>query len=160
MKIIAFGGSYSKNSINKKFAVYAASLFKDVDIEILDLNDYPLPLFTIDHEKESGHPQAAKDFLAKIEEADMLIISLAENNGSYSVGFKNLFDWVSRIKVKMFEGKKCCCCQQRPDPGEDCLYWKPQWQDFQSMGQRSLERFHCRSLLKIFQRKTELPMLN
>jgi chromate reductase len=116
MKIISFGGSYSKNSINKKFAVYAASLFKDADIEILDLNDYPLPLFTIDHETESGHPQAAKYFLAKIEEADMLIISLAENNGSYSVGFKNLFDWVSRIKVKMFEGKKMLLLSTAPGP--------------------------------------------
>lgn len=116
MKIISFGGSYSKNSINKKFAAYAASLFKDADIENLDLNDYPLPLFTTDHERESGHPQAAKDFLAKIEEADMLIISLAENNGSYSVGFKNLFDWVSRIKVKMFEGKKMLLLATAPGP--------------------------------------------
>ncbi|RYX80586.1 NADPH-dependent FMN reductase, partial [bacterium] len=40
MKIIAFAGSSSKNSINKKLAIYTSSLFKDADVEVLDLNDY------------------------------------------------------------------------------------------------------------------------
>jgi len=30
---------------------------------------------------------------------------LAENNGSYSAAFKNLFDWMSRIEGKTFFGK-------------------------------------------------------
>lgn len=105
MKIIAFGGSNSKNSINKKLATYASSLFVDASIEILDLNDFALPLFSVDLEKEIGQPQLAKDFLDKITSADFLVVSLAENNGNYSAAFKNLFDWSSRQAKEVFQHK-------------------------------------------------------
>ena len=54
MKIMAFGASYSKQSINKQFAEFAASQFNDATIEVLDLNQYQLPLFTVDIESELG----------------------------------------------------------------------------------------------------------
>jgi len=103
MKIIAFGGSPSKNSINKKLATYAASLFTNAEVEILDLNNFQMPLFTVDLEAEIGQHELAKAFLAKIESADFLVVSLAENNGNYSAAFKNIFDWCSRITPKVFQ---------------------------------------------------------
>ena len=105
MKIIAFAGSNSSHSINKKLATYAASLFDDAEIEVLDLNDFPMPLFSIDIEKEKGHPESSQRFLDKIAAADMLVISLAENNSSFNVGFKNIFDWNSRIAPTQFQNK-------------------------------------------------------
>jgi NAD(P)H-dependent FMN reductase len=103
-KIIAFGGSTSQSSINKQLATYAAHLFTNATIEVLDLNDYPLPVFSVDLEKE-GMPQAAQDFYAKIGTADLLVVSLAEHNGAYSAAFKNLLDWTSRINGKNFQDK-------------------------------------------------------
>lgn len=105
MKIIAFAGSPSKNSINKKLATYAASLFENAEVEILDLNDYQMPLFSVDIEVEIGQHELAKVFLAKIDSADFLVLSLAENNSNYSAAFKNVFDWCSRITVKVFQQK-------------------------------------------------------
>ena len=105
MKIIAFAGSPSKKSINKKLATYAASLFETIDVEVLDLNDYVMPVFTVDLEAEVGHLPLAQDFLSKIAEADLLVVSLAENNGNYAAAFKNIFDWCSRINVKVFQEK-------------------------------------------------------
>nr|WP_315164422.1 NAD(P)H-dependent oxidoreductase [uncultured Flavobacterium sp.] len=105
MKIIAFGGSPSKNSINKKLAAYAANLFENAEVEVLDLNDYQMPIFTVDIEKEIGQHELAKAFLAKIATADILVVSLAENNGNYSAAFKNVFDWCSRITGKVFQEK-------------------------------------------------------
>ena len=105
MKIIAFGGSPSKNSINKKLATYAASLFANAEVEILDLNNFQMPLFTVDIEAEIGQHELAKAFLAKIKSADFLVVSLAENNGNYSAAFKNIFDWCSRITPKVFQEK-------------------------------------------------------
>lgn len=116
MKIIAFGASYSRDSINRKFASYATEFFPEADVEILDLRDFDLPLYTSDVEAAIGHPQAAHDFLAKVEEADLLIVSLAEHNGSYTAAFKNLFDWTSRIKAKLFEGKKMLLLATAPGP--------------------------------------------
>ncbi|MFV8346673.1 NADPH-dependent FMN reductase [Flavobacterium sp. ZB4P13] len=105
MKIIAFGASPSKNSINKKLATYAANLFENAEVEVLDLNDFQMPLFSVDIEKVIGQHELAKAFLAKIAGADFLVVSLAENNSNYSAAFKNLFDWCSRINVKVFQGK-------------------------------------------------------
>lgn len=105
MKIIAFGASPSKNSINKKLATYAANLFEKAEVEVLDLNDYQMPIFTVDIEKEIGQHELAKAFLAKIASADTLVVSLAENNGNYSAAFKNVFDWCSRINAKVFQEK-------------------------------------------------------
>ncbi|MFC5683962.1 NADPH-dependent FMN reductase [Flavobacterium sp. MAHUQ-51] len=105
MKIIAFAGSPSKNSINKKLATYAAGLFQNAEVEILDLNDYQMPLFSVDIEAEIGQHELAKAFLSKIKSADFLVVSLAENNGNYSAAFKNLYDWCSRIVPKVFQGK-------------------------------------------------------
>lgn len=47
-KIIAFGASSSKNSINKQLATYAASQFENADVEVLDLNEYEMPIFSLD----------------------------------------------------------------------------------------------------------------
>ncbi|MCC9019320.1 NADPH-dependent FMN reductase [Flavobacterium lipolyticum] len=105
MKIVAFGGSNSQHSINKQLATYAASLFDNGTVEVLDLNDFAMPLFSVDLEKEIGQHELAKTFLQKIENADLLVISLAENNGNYSAAFKNLFDWSSRIMKEIFQQK-------------------------------------------------------
>ena len=104
-KITAFGASNSKNSINKQLATYTASLFKNATVEILDLNDYEMPIYSIDYEKQHGFPQLAHDFYAKLGESDLVIISFAEHNGAYSTAFKNIFDWTSRINGKVFQGK-------------------------------------------------------
>ena len=105
MKIIAFAGSPSKNSINKKLATYAASLFEKAQVEVLDLNDYEMPLFSVDKEMIIGQDPLAKAFLDKIALADFLVVSLAENNGNYSAAFKNTLDWCSRINGKIFQDK-------------------------------------------------------
>lgn len=114
MKIIAFGASYSKHSINKQFATYASEHFAYAEVEVIDLNNYPLPLFTVDLEAEIGHPEIIDRFLAKIAEADLLIISMSEHNGSYTAAFKNLLDWTSRKKIKLFQGKKVLLISTSP----------------------------------------------
>lgn len=103
-KIIAFGGSSSSTSINKQLATYAANLFENFVVEILDLNDYEMPLFSVDQEKK-GIPKEAYDFYTKMGEADLLVISFAEHNGNFSTAFKNLLDWTSRINAKTFQNK-------------------------------------------------------
>lgn len=104
-KIIAFGASSSKTSINKQLATYAANLFKNAEVEVLDLNDYEMPLFSVDREKENGIHTLAHQFYDKIGSADFIVISFAEHNGNFSTAFKNLLDWSSRINAKTFQEK-------------------------------------------------------
>lgn len=117
MKIVAFAGSPSKNSINKKLATYAATLFENAEVEVLDLNDFQMPIFSVDVEEVIGHHELAKAFLAKISSADILVVSLAENNGNYSAAFKNVFDWCSRITKKIFQEKPMLLMATSPGAG-------------------------------------------
>jgi len=105
MKLVAFAASSSKNSINKLLVTYAAGLVGGAEVEVLDLNDYEMPLFSVDREAELGHPEQASAFLAKLAGGDALMISFAEHNGSYSAAWKNLFDWSSRLNGKVFQNK-------------------------------------------------------
>lgn len=105
MKIIAFAGSSSSKSINKKLVTYAAHLFESGSVEILDLNDYELPLYSIDKEAELGKPELARQFLDKLASADILVISLAEHNASITAAFKNIYDWASRQDKNVFQQK-------------------------------------------------------
>ncbi len=104
MKLLAFAASSSKKSINKKLVTYAASLLEGAEVEVLDINDYEMPLFSEDREAELGQPELAKAFMAKVAASDAVMISFAEHNGSYSAAYKNLFDWASRIG-KVFQNK-------------------------------------------------------
>jgi NAD(P)H-dependent FMN reductase len=114
MNILSFGASASKHSINKQFAHHTAHLFTGHTINAVDLLNFPLPIYTIDHEKEIGIPDNAHTFLNLIDEADLLVISMAEHNGSYTAWFKNLFDWVSRINGKFLQDKKILLLSTSP----------------------------------------------
>lgn len=104
-KIAAFAGSTSSTSINKQLAGFAASLVNNVAFDVLDLNDYQVPIYSEDIEKKEAYPKGAADFNDTLENYDGFIVSLAEHNGSYAAAFKNLFDWVSRKNREVFRNK-------------------------------------------------------
>ncbi|AQX85207.1 NAD(P)H-dependent oxidoreductase [Elizabethkingia sp. HX WHF] len=104
MKILAFAGSTSSTSINRELVKFVLKDFQSHEINLIDLNDYSMPVFSVDLEKK-GFPDQAHGFLKQIEECDVIICSLAEHNRSYSAAFKNVFDWSSRINVKVFQNK-------------------------------------------------------
>jgi NAD(P)H-dependent FMN reductase len=104
-KIVAFGASNSTKSINKQLANFTANQVGGAEVNLLDLNDYEMPIYSIDREMESGIPQLAKDFKEQIKQADGIVISFAEHNGAYSAAFKNIFDWISRIEQNVWMDK-------------------------------------------------------
>ncbi|RMZ59780.1 NADPH-dependent oxidoreductase [Chryseobacterium nematophagum] len=98
MKVLAIAGSNSENSMNKHLVSYASTLFENAEVEVIDLNLFEMPIYKHEREVNSGVPPEAQDFAAKIDGANVLLLSLPEHNGTYSTAFKNVFDWVSRIK--------------------------------------------------------------
>jgi NAD(P)H-dependent FMN reductase len=117
MKIIAFAASSSRKSINKQLVSHAANLVDNAQVEVLDINDYEMPLYSSDREEELGKPQLAQDFLDKIASADALVIGFAEHNGSYTAAYKNLFDWMSRAVQKVYQNKPLVLLATSPGPG-------------------------------------------
>lgn len=104
-KILTFGASSSKKSINKRFAVYVAHCIPNADVNVLDLNDYEMPIYSIDRENENGIPDLAYRFKEKFKSSDAVVISFAEHNASYTSAFKNIFDWISRIDKNVWHNK-------------------------------------------------------
>lgn len=122
MKVLAFAATSSRHSINKAVVTHAAQVLAQeivpgADIDLIDLNDFEMPIYSIDRENETGIPALAQQFFDKIGAADAVIISYAEHNGSYTAAYKNLFDWTSRINAKVFQGKPMLIMSVSPGPG-------------------------------------------
>jgi chromate reductase len=117
MKVLAFAASNSRSSINKALVTYASSLLEHAQIDLIDLNDYEMPIYSSDRENDSGIPPLAHDFYNKISAVDAVIISFAEHNGSYTAAYKNLFDWTSRIDPKVYQDKPTVLLATSPGPG-------------------------------------------
>lgn len=105
MKVIAFAGSTSSQSINKRLATYVSSLFVPAEIQVLDLNDFEVPIYSSDKETESGVPDKILELAELLDIANLIVLSLAEHNGSYSAAFKNTYDWLSRVPDRKVFGK-------------------------------------------------------
>ena len=70
--ILAFGASSSRRSINKQLSEYAASQLKGVQVKVLDLNNFEMPLFSVDKEAEQGIPELAYRFKEEIKQAQIV----------------------------------------------------------------------------------------
>jgi len=122
MKILSFAATNSRQSINKQLVTYAAEALSkrigaDAQVDIIDLNDYEMPIYSIDRENESGIPAEAHRFFTQIRQADVILISFAEHNGSYTTAYKNLYDWASRIDMRVYDGKPMILLSTSPGPG-------------------------------------------
>ena len=117
MKILTFAATNSTRSINRQLLSYASTLIEDADIEMLDINDYEMPLYSSDREAAHGIPDEAYRFYQKIGAADALLISFAEHNGSYAAAYKNLYDWTSRIDPKVYQNKPTVMLSTSPGAG-------------------------------------------
>ena len=96
-KILAFAGSARKGSYNHQLIQIAARGAETAGaaVTLLDMNDYPLPVFNEDLEKE-GQPENARRLKELFIEHNGLLISSPEYNSSITPMLKNTIDWVSR----------------------------------------------------------------
>ena len=117
MKILAFSSSNSQKSINKQLVQYAAKQLPSHSVDIIDIQSYSLPMYSIDLEETDGIPPAASELRSKISLYDGLLISHAEHNGSYTAVFKNTLDWLSRIDRDIFQQKKMVLLATSPGAG-------------------------------------------
>ena len=97
-KILAFAGSTRKASYNKKLVRVAASGAEaaGAEVTVIDLKDYPLPLFDEDLESEQGPPENAIEIKRLLVEHEGFLIASPEYNSSIAAVLKNTIDWASR----------------------------------------------------------------
>jgi len=97
-RILAFAGSLRRESSNKKLVAIAAHGAREAGAEVtlIDLKDFPLPLFDQDLEAAQGPPEAATILKKLFIDHDGLLIASPEYNSSFPAVLKNAIDWVSR----------------------------------------------------------------
>ncbi len=97
-KILAFAGSTRTNSYNKMLVRNAAQISEQqgATVTLLDLRDYPMPLYDGDLETNSGIPACALELRNLMKENHGILLSCPEYNSAISAVLKNAIDWISR----------------------------------------------------------------
>ena len=123
-KILVFAGSTREGSLNRKLARLAAGMLQQrgLDVTLLDLRDYPMPLYDGDLEVTHGLPEYAKAFKEALRAHDAFVIASPEYNGSFSGMLKNAIDWASRAEpgerpTQVFRDKTAALLATSPGPG-------------------------------------------
>lgn len=113
LNVLAFAGSARKDSVNHKLVIEAAQLAESMNAKttIINLKDYPIPLYDGDLEAAQGMPENAKKLRKLMIESDIILIASPEYNASLSALLKNTIDWASRSETagssrEAFKGKK------------------------------------------------------
>lgn len=120
-RILAFAGSARKESWNKKLVRAAAEGARrnGVEVTVIDLADYPLPIMDEDLEAREGLPANAKKLKELFLAHQGILISSPEHNSSVTALLKNAIDWVSRPvpgqpRMACFVGKTAALVSASP----------------------------------------------
>lgn len=121
--ILAFAGSTRQASGNKKVLAVAATAARDAGarVTVIDLRDFPLPLYDGDLEERDGVPAMAVELGELFRSHRGLLIASPEYNGSVTGVLKNTLDWVSRPVAEQgamsaFAGKVGALVSASPGP--------------------------------------------
>ncbi len=106
-RILAFAGSTRQDSFNKKLIQIAAAGARKAgaEVTVIDLRDFPLPVFDQDLEARE-FPENAKKLKSLFLAHQGLLLSCPEYNSSMTPVLKNTIDWVSRP----LPGEKSLAC--------------------------------------------------
>ncbi len=99
-KILAFAGSTRAESFNKKLVKIAATGARNAGAEVtlIDLREFPLPLYDGDLEARDGLPANARKLKQLFLAHDGLLLACPEYNSGITGVLKNTIDWVSRAE--------------------------------------------------------------
>jgi chromate reductase, NAD(P)H dehydrogenase (quinone) len=121
-KILAVAGSFRKRSYNRRVLDIAVEGAREagVEVTVVDLLDYPMPVYNDDHVEQNGFDPMAAALQDVLWQHDGLLIASPEYNGSLPGGFKNVIDWTSRKSDKygasyaVFKGKTAAIITAAP----------------------------------------------
>jgi NAD(P)H-dependent FMN reductase len=123
VKVVAFAGSTRKDSFNKKLILNAAEIARKdgAEVTVVNLEDYPIPLYDADLERDEKMPANAKKLRDILKPCDVIIIASPQYNASIPAVLKNDIDWASRGEMggsskDAFKGKTVVLLSTSPGP--------------------------------------------
>lgn len=115
-KILALAGSNHSASINYQLVNSATSLIDDMEVKVLDIRKWDIPMYSIDMDPDQT-PDKIKELIGLIQEYDGFIIASPEHNGGTPAFFKNILDWLSRRAKNVFNKKPLFLMSTSPGGG-------------------------------------------
>jgi NAD(P)H-dependent FMN reductase len=115
-RLLAFSGSARRASLNRKLlnVVVADARESGGAVTLIDLNDYPLPLYHGDLEDEQGLPANAAKLIDLIATHPGLLIASPEYNSMFTPLLKNTIDWCTRSDDNPFLGRVAAVVSASP----------------------------------------------
>ena len=115
-RILAFSGSSRRGSLNKKLlsVVVEATRTAGGDVTLVDLTDFPLPLYNGDLEDADGLPANAVKLIGLIADHAAVLIASPEYNSMMTPLLKNTIDWCTRGDDNPFIGKVAAVVSASP----------------------------------------------
>jgi NAD(P)H-dependent FMN reductase len=119
-QVLVVAASTSTKSINRALArtIHAdIGRRNDVVVGLVDLVDYPMPLYQADLELADGVPAAAHELAARVQAAEVLVIVSPEYNRAFPPLLKNTVDWLSRVDRGVLGHLTVLLASATPGPG-------------------------------------------
>ncbi|MDI1302975.1 MAG: NAD(P)H-dependent oxidoreductase [bacterium] len=122
IQLLAFCASTRKESFNRKLfsIVVAGARQTGTEVTIVDLNDYPMPIYNGDDETATGMPESAVKLLEILSAHQGLLVVTPEYNGFFPPLLKNTLDWMSRpdpsgqSSLRHFQGRIAAIASASP----------------------------------------------
>ncbi|MCK2182433.1 NADPH-dependent FMN reductase [Halomonas getboli] len=120
-RILVFAGSARRGSFNKRLAKLATERIEAHGGRptLIDLADYPMPLYDGDLEDAHGLPESALALREQLAEHQGLLIASPEYNGFITPLLKNTIDWLTRPHqgdsgLALFQGRLAAVVSASP----------------------------------------------
>lgn len=106
LEVVTIPGSLRSGSYNRKLLKLAEQFLEQhVEMDRIDLKDFPLPPYDQDIQDQSGVPKEAEELKDRIRAGHGVLVSVPEYNWGMSGMYKNVFDWTTRGKNQPWSGK-------------------------------------------------------
>jgi NAD(P)H-dependent FMN reductase len=116
VSILAFAGSARKESLNQKLLIATAEAVRAAggEVTLINLRDFPLPLYDGDLEDAAGLPDNARKLIDLIAGHGGLLIASPEYNAMITPLLKNTIDWCTRADDDPFSGRVAAVVSASP----------------------------------------------
>jgi chromate reductase, NAD(P)H dehydrogenase (quinone) len=114
--VLLMSGSLRRESLNHRLVELAAVAVAraGATADLARIAEFDAPFYDGDREQESGVPDGAQRFCARLKAADAIVIASPEYNASIPAVLKNLIDWVSRVRPQPLNGRQALLMSASP----------------------------------------------
>ncbi|WP_373047547.1 NADPH-dependent FMN reductase [Vulgatibacter sp.] len=118
MRILCFGASLRRDSLNARLASLAADVLRraGADVDRADFAEFEMPIYDGDVDASPGPPPGAVELCMRVRQAEALVLACPEYNYSIAGPLKNAIDWVSRFRPMPWRGKSVYLLAASPSP--------------------------------------------